>query len=232
MLSSFLVFFGPGTPSQLVVAIFITLLAIKVMSYYEPYKDKSDDRFAEAGQWLLFTVFFAGLLLQVDVTGNTPDDQARLSGILIFLSALPASYILFTATSELLTMVRSEGCGSTFALSKLRSGATFCCKSHLSPPEDDFRQRTISDAVELQTGLDGDERSRATSAATEFINPIYKDQAPTAPAEAKSAEDSSKRRAAVFSKAAASKSNPERQTRRSTISTVSNTSAMSNFDDL
>ena len=72
LLSSMLILFSDGSTAQIVVAMLLNLLSIKIYSYYLPFADDSDDTLAEIAQWQLFCVFFAALLIRVDVTGELP----------------------------------------------------------------------------------------------------------------------------------------------------------------
>ena len=56
MLSSMLVLIQPGSAAQIVIAIFICLISIKVYSYYQPFVEEGDDHLAEAAQWQTFCV--------------------------------------------------------------------------------------------------------------------------------------------------------------------------------
>ena len=132
MLSSMLVFFGPtDKPAPIVVAIFLSLLTIRVYrfllalairmvlfspysplllrcSYYEPFNDIRDDRLAEASQWLLFVVFFTALLIRLDATEDNPSEKAQLGIILILLSLIPAVYMTTTLCLEFIDLIRAH----------------------------------------------------------------------------------------------------------------------------
>lgn len=101
MLSSMLVFFGPGTAAQIVLAIFLCLVAIKVYSYYEPFVEDSDDHLAEAAQWVLFSCLFAALLIQANVTDDDPEAQHQLGILLLALSVIPFVYVVGCLVAEL-----------------------------------------------------------------------------------------------------------------------------------
>ena len=102
-----LVFFGPGTAAQIVVAVILCLFAIKGYSYYEPYEDTSDDRLAEASQWVLFAVLFTAFLIQVDVAKEDKQDQERLGIILVVLTLLPMVYASGLAVYDLRSTFQS-----------------------------------------------------------------------------------------------------------------------------
>ena len=127
MLSSMLVFFGPGEPAQIVLAMFLSLLAIKFYryslaltthiimfspssplllrgSFYEPYNDIRDDRLAEASQWLLFVVLVTALLISLKATEDNPRDQAQLGIILTVLSLIPALYMAVSLWLEFIDL--------------------------------------------------------------------------------------------------------------------------------
>ena len=50
MLSSMLILIDDGSASQVVVAIFICLVSMRVYSYYAPYAEDDDDRLADVAQ--------------------------------------------------------------------------------------------------------------------------------------------------------------------------------------
>ena len=50
-LSGAVILFGPGTPMQLVVSLFLCAVTIKIYSYYEPQRDYDDDILTEISQW-------------------------------------------------------------------------------------------------------------------------------------------------------------------------------------
>ena len=101
LLSSMLVFFGPATSGQLVVAIIICHVAIKVYAYYAPFKEDNDDRLAEAAQWLLYCVLFSSLLLLAEFPNQTGDDDEKMGPILVLLSLAPTVYMFGLVINEL-----------------------------------------------------------------------------------------------------------------------------------
>jgi len=62
------VFLRPGTATQIVISIVISLGSMKVYSKYSPFVKDEHDWLAEVGQWQLFFTIFAALLMKMDVT--------------------------------------------------------------------------------------------------------------------------------------------------------------------
>ena len=67
-----------------------------------------DDYVAEAAQWLLFTVLFTALLVQVDATDDDPAEQTRLSVILICLNMVPVAVSVTYSLKELNDVLHLE----------------------------------------------------------------------------------------------------------------------------
>ena len=96
-----LVLFGDGSVSQIVVALCICLASIRIYAYYAPFVDDSDDNLAETGQWAVFFVLFCALLLRVDVSGDDPESQNRLTVILMVLTLSPVIFMVLLAALEI-----------------------------------------------------------------------------------------------------------------------------------
>lgn len=64
MLSGVLILFGAGTVTQVVAGCFMSLLSIKIFSFYGAYADEDDDILAEVSQYQLFAILWVGLLLR------------------------------------------------------------------------------------------------------------------------------------------------------------------------
>ena len=94
MLSSMLILVGDGTVAQVVVAILLSLVSVKVYGHYHPYADNDDDILAEAAQWDYFLVLFLALLIRVDATGDSPKQQ-RFLGITLISMTSAAFIIMF-----------------------------------------------------------------------------------------------------------------------------------------
>ena len=99
-LSAMLVFFGEGSAAQVVIAMFICNACIKVVSYYEPYIALADDRLAEASQWVVYCALFAALLIRVDATGDSDEDQKHFGILLIVVSSMPIAVMTIMTVSE------------------------------------------------------------------------------------------------------------------------------------
>ena len=90
-----------GNSSPLLVAVARTLTYSVACPDYEPFKDISDDRLAEASQWVLFSVLFTALLIRVDVAKEDKDDQEKLGIILVVLTLVPVLYAVALTMSDL-----------------------------------------------------------------------------------------------------------------------------------
>jgi hypothetical protein len=53
-----------GSPGQIVFALFIALVYIKLYSAYAPYQEDDDDFLQEMAQYQVFIVLFIALLVQ------------------------------------------------------------------------------------------------------------------------------------------------------------------------
>ena len=87
MLSSMLILIDDDSVVQAVVAILLSLLSVKIYSFYHPYAENDDDILAEAAQWELFLVLLAALMIGVDATGDQPDEQWLLGILLITITS-------------------------------------------------------------------------------------------------------------------------------------------------
>lgn len=85
MLSSLLILIDDSL-IQVMVAIYICLLAIKVYSYYEPYVDDDDDKLGEVSQWQLLCIFFT--VLFITLKGSSTQNDGSLGYFLIGVNAI------------------------------------------------------------------------------------------------------------------------------------------------
>jgi hypothetical protein len=94
MLSSMLILVDDGSVAQVVVAMLLSLVSVKVYGHYHPYADDDDDMLAEVAQWNLFLLLFAALLLRVDATGDDARQQQLLGWLLIFITGVAFALML------------------------------------------------------------------------------------------------------------------------------------------
>ena len=92
MLSSMLILLEDGSIMQVMVAIFICLLNIKIFTYYEPFDDDDDDQLAEAAQWQLFAIFFVVLLTRMNQLSS---ENGSSTGILLVAITAFSFVVLF-----------------------------------------------------------------------------------------------------------------------------------------
>jgi len=55
---------SPGSSSQSVLSVLLSLLFIKMYGYYQPYEADTDDIIAEVGQFQIYFTYFGALILQ------------------------------------------------------------------------------------------------------------------------------------------------------------------------
>ncbi|GMH77044.1 hypothetical protein TL16_g07276 [Triparma laevis f. inornata] len=84
-LTGLLIFIMPGTASQIVVAMIISLIAIKTYGYFEPFVEDADDVIAEISQYAIFLTLLSALMLKVDETGV---DETAMGVMLLFINSL------------------------------------------------------------------------------------------------------------------------------------------------
>ena len=82
MLTGGLIFFNPGSASQMVISMLICLFSMRVYAEYTPFIQYSHDQLAEMAQWQLFLTLFAALLVKVDVAGESEADKAVFGDVL------------------------------------------------------------------------------------------------------------------------------------------------------
>jgi hypothetical protein len=63
-LTALLSIISPGSSSQTVVSVLLSLIFIKMYGYYQPYEADNDDIIAEVGQFQIYITYFGALILQ------------------------------------------------------------------------------------------------------------------------------------------------------------------------
>ena len=85
LLSGVLVLFGPGSVVQSAASILICSVAIKAYSFYQPFISDDDDFLQEVAQIQLFLVLLAAILMRVDASDDSAEDQTYLGWLLVAL---------------------------------------------------------------------------------------------------------------------------------------------------
>ena len=83
LLSGVLVLFGPGSVVQSAASILICSASIKAYSLYQPFRSDDDDFLQEVAQVQLFLVLLAAILMRVDASDDSDDDQTYLGWLLV-----------------------------------------------------------------------------------------------------------------------------------------------------
>ena len=95
MLTSGLIFFSPGSASQIVISILICLVSMRVYSGFKPFINDKDDKLAETAQWQLFFTLFGALMLRVDVTNEYGNDRDAFGDILVAFQCIMPVLIIY-----------------------------------------------------------------------------------------------------------------------------------------
>ena len=92
LLSGAVILFGPGTPVQLVVSLFVCAFSIKIYSFYEPQREYDDDLLTEVSQWQIFCILVCSLMLRyremisdVDEDAVYEEENERMGWIILFV---------------------------------------------------------------------------------------------------------------------------------------------------
>jgi hypothetical protein len=109
---------APGTSSQAVFSLLISLFYIKVYGYYAPYTDRQDSVLAETGQFQVFLTFFIALIIQNSLL---PGFWASPLGIILIVVNLSVLY--YTLYIELKNVLQNEEASSETHFTK-KSGIT------------------------------------------------------------------------------------------------------------
>ena len=72
-----LIFVAPGSPSQIVIAMLVTLFLTYLSAFLEPYISDSDDVMAILANLEVFMILFAGLLIKVGEAAQLPATSPR-----------------------------------------------------------------------------------------------------------------------------------------------------------
>lgn len=89
LLTGGLIFFNPGTASQIVVSMLMCLGSIRTYAFYSPFIDSKTDIIAEIAQWSLFFVMFGALLIRLNMDGESLQDRSYFDVILVGVNLTP-----------------------------------------------------------------------------------------------------------------------------------------------
>eukprot|EP00519_Triparma_laevis_P014568 CAMPEP_0182491466 /NCGR_PEP_ID=MMETSP1321-20130603/897_1 /TAXON_ID=91990 /ORGANISM="Bolidomonas sp., Strain RCC1657" /LENGTH=380 /DNA_ID=CAMNT_0024693747 /DNA_START=66 /DNA_END=1205 /DNA_ORIENTATION=- len=89
ILTGGLIFFNPGTASQIVVSMLMCLGSIRTYTHYKPFVDPKTDIIAEIAQWSLFFVMFGALLIRLNMDGESLQDRGYFDVILVIVNLTP-----------------------------------------------------------------------------------------------------------------------------------------------
>ena len=94
---------APGTSSQAVFSLLVSLFYIKVYGYYSPYSERQDSVLAETGQFQVFFTFYVGLIMQNSLL---PDFWNSSLGIILIV--INFGVIYYTFYVELNNVLQSD----------------------------------------------------------------------------------------------------------------------------
>jgi uncharacterized protein YjbJ (UPF0337 family) len=94
-LTSGLIFFGPGTATQIVISMILCLGSMRVYSGYKPYIRLADDHLAEAAQWQMFFTMLGALMLKVDITRETPALQDSFGTLIAAMQGILPLFLVY-----------------------------------------------------------------------------------------------------------------------------------------
>jgi len=85
-LTGFLMLFRQGSPSQVLVAIFVELISLKTFLRTNPHLQESDNAIAEAAHWATLGVYLFSMLLHVDTSNDGDAAAAYYSWTMTFMA--------------------------------------------------------------------------------------------------------------------------------------------------
>lgn len=105
-----IIFIAPGTASQIVVAMFLSIISISVYVTFKPYRENDEDALAVISQMCIFFTLLGALLIRVDAADNYDSTAfgvflivANLFGVaLVFLDHItrPFKWLLRVVTAR------------------------------------------------------------------------------------------------------------------------------------
>ncbi|GMH47867.1 hypothetical protein TrLO_g3979 [Triparma laevis f. longispina] len=93
---------------EIVVSIFVCLGSIRTYAFYNPFVDPKTYILAEIAQWSLFFVMFGALLFQLDMDGESLQDQGYFDVILVGVNLTPLLLPVIRQLAIMKTLKRVE----------------------------------------------------------------------------------------------------------------------------
>ena len=84
-----LIFFNPGTGSQIVFSLLLSIASMRVYAYYSPFIKSDQDVIAEAAQWSLFFILFGALLIRLNMDNESLQDRAYFDFMMVVVNMMP-----------------------------------------------------------------------------------------------------------------------------------------------
>ena len=88
-LTAGLIFFNPGTGSQIVFSLLISIASMRVYAHYKPFVKDDQDTIAEAAQWSLFFILFGALLIRLNMDNESLQDRAYFDFMMVVVNFMP-----------------------------------------------------------------------------------------------------------------------------------------------
>ena len=104
LFSGALVLFGDKSLIQIVFAVLMCLVSIKIYSYFAPFREDGDDFIAEVAQYQLFLILFVALIIRLESTVVDNDEQGTLDLMLVGLVCISPVLFVVLCVKELWTM--------------------------------------------------------------------------------------------------------------------------------
>ena len=88
-LTAGLIFFRPGTGSQIVFSLLISIASMRVYAHYKPFVKDDQDAIAEAAQWSQFFILFGALLIRLNMDNESLQDKAYFDFMMVVVNFMP-----------------------------------------------------------------------------------------------------------------------------------------------
>ncbi|GMH93148.1 hypothetical protein TrST_g13736 [Triparma strigata] len=107
-LTGFSVFLAPGTSAQIVMGIFMCLIATRVYCRKRLSISDFHDTFAEVAQWQLFFTMFCALAIRANLDGESLQDKVYFDVLLTVLQFLPMLVALLMSREEVVEEAKRD----------------------------------------------------------------------------------------------------------------------------
>ena len=128
VLASALIFFNPGSNSQVLVAILVCVLFLCLVATFKPYRDVGDDRTNTMAYMCLVMTLVLGMAIKVqqyEQTGTETQDKALFTTLLIIVNLALLTFSIFQMVIDVMdsaaTRVNRAKAISRAALQKKRA---------------------------------------------------------------------------------------------------------------